>query len=78
MAFADPLSLLAGTAIRSSLAGRPAIRTGARAPAASADPGRAQVARRRTSQTVAAMSSTDSANSQPPSIHWNAQNRVAG
>ena len=24
------------------------------------------------------MSSTDSANSQPPSIHWNGQNRLAG
>jgi hypothetical protein len=38
----------------------------------------AQAARRRTSQTVAAMSSTDSASSQPPSIHWNDQNRLAG
>jgi catechol 2,3-dioxygenase-like lactoylglutathione lyase family enzyme len=37
-----------------------------------------QVARRRTSQTVAAMSSTDSASSQPPSIHWKFQNRLAG
>jgi hypothetical protein len=37
-----------------------------------------QAARRRTSQTVAAMSSTDSASSQPPSIHWNGQNRLAG
>ncbi len=37
----------------------------------------AQVARRRTSQTVAAMSSADSASSQPPSIHWNGQNRLA-
>jgi hypothetical protein len=36
------------------------------------------VARRRTSQTVAAMSRTDSASSQPPSIHWNGQNRLAG
>jgi hypothetical protein len=36
-----------------------------------------QAARRRTSQTVAAMSSTDSASSQPPSIHWNGQNRLA-
>jgi hypothetical protein len=35
-------------------------------------------ARRRTSQMVAAMSSTDSASSQPPSIHWNGQNRLAG
>ena len=38
---------------------------------------RAQVARRRTSQTVAAMSSADSASSQPPSLHWNGQNRLA-
>jgi hypothetical protein len=38
----------------------------------------AQDARRLTSQTVAAMSSTDSTSSQPPSIHWNGQNRVAG
>jgi DNA-binding FadR family transcriptional regulator len=37
-----------------------------------------QAARRRTSQTVAAMSSTDSASSQPPSINWNGQNRLAG
>ncbi len=37
-----------------------------------------QAARRRTSQTVAAMSSTDSASSQPPSIHWKGQNRLAG
>ena len=37
-----------------------------------------QAARRRTSQTVTAMSSTDSASSQPPSIHWNGQNRLAG
>ncbi len=37
-----------------------------------------QAARRRTSQTVAAMSSTDSASSQPPSIHWKAQNRLPG
>jgi hypothetical protein len=37
-----------------------------------------QVARWWTSQTVAAMSSTDSASSQPPSIHWKGQNRVAG
>jgi hypothetical protein len=37
-----------------------------------------QVGRRRTSQTAAAMSSTDSASSQPPSIHWNGQNRLPG
>ena len=40
--------------------------------------GSGQAARRRTSQTVAAMSSTDSASSQPPSIHWNGQNRLPG
>jgi hypothetical protein len=27
---------------------------------------------------VAAMSSADSASSQPPSIHWKVQNRLAG
>jgi hypothetical protein len=37
-----------------------------------------QAARRRTSQTVTAMSSTDRARSQPSSIHWNGQNRLAG
>ncbi len=37
-----------------------------------------QAARRRTSQTVAVMSSTASASSQPPSIHWNGQNRLPG
>ena len=37
-----------------------------------------QAARRRTSQMVAAMSSTDSASSQPPSIHWKGQNRLPG
>jgi hypothetical protein len=37
-----------------------------------------QAARRRTSQTVAAMISADSASSEPPSIHWNGQNRLAG
>jgi hypothetical protein len=41
-------------------------------------PAAAQAARRRTSQTVAAMSRSDSASSQPPSIHWNGQNRLAG
>jgi hypothetical protein len=63
----------AGCTRRSAPAGHghPPLR--ARAPAA-AD----QAARRRTSQTVAAMSSTDSATSQPTSIHWNGQNRVAG
>ena len=40
--------------------------------------GAAQAARRRTSQTVAAMSRTDSASSQPPSIHCNGQNRLPG
>jgi hypothetical protein len=38
----------------------------------------AHAARRRTSQMAAAMSSADSANSQPPSIHWNGQNRLPG
>ena len=37
-----------------------------------------QATRRRTSHTVTAMSSTESASSQPPSIHWNGQNRLAG
>jgi len=37
-----------------------------------------RAARRRTSQTVAAMRSRDSASTQPPSIHWNGQNRLAG
>jgi hypothetical protein len=37
-----------------------------------------QMARRRTAQMVTAMSSTDSASSQPPSIHWNDQNRLTG
>jgi hypothetical protein len=37
-----------------------------------------QAARRRTSQMVAAMSSADSASSQPPSIHWKGQNRLPG
>jgi hypothetical protein len=37
-----------------------------------------QAARRRTSQTVAAMSSSDSPSSQPPSIHWNGQNLLPG
>jgi hypothetical protein len=37
-----------------------------------------QAARRRTSQMVAAIRSTDSASSQPPSIHWNGQNRLTG
>jgi hypothetical protein len=42
-------------------------------------PGRmCQVARRWTSQTVTAMSRTDRASSQPPSIHWKGQNRVGG
>jgi hypothetical protein len=39
---------------------------------------RGQAARRRTSQMVAAMSSADSTSSQPPSMHWNGQNRLAG
>jgi hypothetical protein len=37
-----------------------------------------QAARRWTSQMVAAMSSADSVSSQPPSIHWKGQNRLAG
>ena len=37
-----------------------------------------QAARRRTSQTVAAIRIKDSASSQPPSIHWNVQKRLAG
>jgi PAS domain S-box-containing protein len=37
-----------------------------------------QAGRRRTRQTVTAMSSADSASSQPPSMHWNGQNRLAG
>jgi hypothetical protein len=37
-----------------------------------------QAARRWTSQSVAAMSSADSASSQPPSIHWKGQNRLVG
>jgi len=37
-----------------------------------------QVARRWTSQMVAAMRSRESASSQPPSIHWNGQNRLSG
>src|ERR1039457_7724083 len=41
-------------------------------------PRMAQAARRGTSQTVAAMSSTDSVSSQPPSIHWEGQNRLLG
>jgi hypothetical protein len=39
---------------------------------------RFQAARRRTTQTVAAMRTTESASSQPPSIHWNDQNRLPG
>jgi hypothetical protein len=39
---------------------------------------RVQAARRRTSQTVAVISSTASPSSQPPSIHWNGQNRLPG
>jgi len=37
-----------------------------------------QAARRRTSQTVAAMSSPNRASSQPRSIHWNGQNLLPG
>ena len=39
--------------------------------------GMRQAARRWTSQMVVAMSSADSASSQPPSIHWKSQNRLA-
>jgi hypothetical protein len=39
---------------------------------------RPQAARRWTSQTAALMSNADSASSQPLSIHWNGQNRLAG
>jgi hypothetical protein len=38
----------------------------------------AQAARRWTSQMLAVMSSADGTSSQPPSIHWKGQNRVAG
>ena len=34
--------------------------------------------RRRTSQTVPAISNTETARSQPPSVSWNCQNREAG
>jgi hypothetical protein len=37
-----------------------------------------QATRRRTSQTVAPMSSADNASSQPPSIHWYGQKWLAG
>jgi hypothetical protein len=37
-----------------------------------------QTARRRTKQMVTAISSIESASSQPLSIHWNGQNRLAG
>jgi hypothetical protein len=37
-----------------------------------------QAARRWTSQTVVAMSNADDASSQPPSISWKGQNRLAG
>jgi hypothetical protein len=37
-----------------------------------------QVARRRTSQTVAAMSRTESTSSQPPSMNCISQNRLTG
>jgi len=35
-------------------------------------------ARRWTNQTAVPMRSRESANSQPPSIHWKGQNRLAG
>jgi hypothetical protein len=37
-----------------------------------------QATRWRTSQTVAAISSSESTSSQPPSMNWNGQNRAAG
>jgi hypothetical protein len=37
-----------------------------------------QAARRRTIQMVRAIRIRESASSQPPSIHWNGQNRLAG
>jgi hypothetical protein len=37
-----------------------------------------RVTLRRTSQTVAAIRSADSASRQPPSTDWNSQNRLAG
>ena len=40
--------------------------------------GGGQAARRRTSQTVTAMNSTESTSSQPPSINWKGQNRLPG
>ena len=50
----------------------------AKTPPLAERPMRPQVARRRTSHTVTAISSAESTSSQPPSIHWNAQNRLAG
>ena len=37
-----------------------------------------QAARRRTSQTVTAMRMRERTSSQPPSMNWNGQNRLAG
>ena len=38
----------------------------------------AQAARRRTSQTVAAIRISERASSQPPSMSWKCQNRLSG
>jgi hypothetical protein len=67
-------------AATSLAARRPALRLGAlrqKRPVALLHGGLDQAARRWTSQMAAVMSSADSASSQPPSIHWNGQNRLA-
>jgi hypothetical protein len=71
------------SANRSASAAGPVIRRSARKGTPGATPGQVcshwfHAARRWTTQTVAAISSADSARSQPPSIHWNGQNRLAG
>jgi hypothetical protein len=43
-----------------------------------AHPGGVHTPRRRTSKTVTAISSTDRASNQPPSIHWNGQKWLTG
>jgi dimethylargininase len=65
---------------RAEVAGvAPAVQSlGLRTAQIQAPGGPGQAARRRTSQMVAAMSSADSASSQPASIHWTGQNRLAG
>jgi hypothetical protein len=55
-----------------------AARAGCTTAGASFPPEVAQVARRRTSQMVAAMRISESATSQPLSIYWKGQNRPAG